>query len=363
MLKLPTYQELSKEQDTINNLPLSGTHLVVGPPGTGKTVIAIYRAEMCKRAKLSSQFIVYNNTLRQYLDTAIREKDINGQTLTYHSWFGKWYWRNFHKYPPQTERYKYDWQQIHENISRQKNYDVFDHLIIDEGQDFSKEFYLVIRQIAKNVSVFADENQRLNESNSTIDEIKSFLGAPNIHSLSRNYRNSLPIAEFARQFYVGLKTGIPDLPVRIGSKPRLFLKRDFNEQIALIARIANNNPDNSIGVFVKTQDQQKIFLNQLNRKVKGCVQTYMYNDDDHKTIDFCKNGIIILTYKSAKGLEFDNVFLPNLDTLRSDANEYDQKMEFYVLLSRARNELNLMCDGDNIPQFMRFIPDTLYQKV
>ena len=40
MLKLPPYQELSKEQDTINNLPLTGTNLVVGPPGTGKTTLA-----------------------------------------------------------------------------------------------------------------------------------------------------------------------------------------------------------------------------------------------------------------------------------------------------------------------------------
>ena len=34
MLKLPSYQQLSKEQDAIYNLPLTGSYLVMGPPGT-----------------------------------------------------------------------------------------------------------------------------------------------------------------------------------------------------------------------------------------------------------------------------------------------------------------------------------------
>lgn len=41
---LPKYSELTDQQRVIVNLPLDKNHLVTGAPGTGKSVIAIYRA-------------------------------------------------------------------------------------------------------------------------------------------------------------------------------------------------------------------------------------------------------------------------------------------------------------------------------
>lgn len=41
--KLPKYSDLTDEQRVIVNLPLDKNHLVTGAPGTGKSVIAIYR--------------------------------------------------------------------------------------------------------------------------------------------------------------------------------------------------------------------------------------------------------------------------------------------------------------------------------
>ena len=363
MFKLPAYQELSKEQDTINNLPLDGRHLIVGPPGTGKTVIAIYRAEMCKKKSMSSQFIVFNHTLRQYLNTAVSEKKVESQTTTYHSWFYSWYARNFHDNVPQISDYNPDWQAIHKNISKKTGYEKFDHLIIDEGQDLDKYFYLVLPQVANNITVFADENQRLHDTNSTIDDIKMFLGVNGTHNLTRNYRNSLPIAKIARCFYAGLPSGIPELPERKGSLPRLILGRDFYSQMDLIAQAANNYPDYSTGVFFKTQKEQKEALRALKARVKDSVnvQAYMYNHKNHKNINFNKNGVFILTYKSAKGLEFDTVFIPNLQKLRTDANVIDEKMTLYVLTSRARNFLYLLTSNDDIPGLMRSVPEDLYR--
>jgi len=40
---LPDIQELSKEQERARLLPMAGCHLIVGGPGTGKSVLALLR--------------------------------------------------------------------------------------------------------------------------------------------------------------------------------------------------------------------------------------------------------------------------------------------------------------------------------
>ena len=41
--KLPGVQDLNKDQDSVLMLPKEGMHLVVGGPGTGKSVVALLR--------------------------------------------------------------------------------------------------------------------------------------------------------------------------------------------------------------------------------------------------------------------------------------------------------------------------------
>ena len=41
--ELPGIQDLSKEQEAARALPSEGQHLIVGGPGTGKSVLALIR--------------------------------------------------------------------------------------------------------------------------------------------------------------------------------------------------------------------------------------------------------------------------------------------------------------------------------
>ena len=42
--ELPGIQDLNKEQEAVRALPTEGQHLIVGGPGTGKSVLALIRA-------------------------------------------------------------------------------------------------------------------------------------------------------------------------------------------------------------------------------------------------------------------------------------------------------------------------------
>jgi DNA helicase II / ATP-dependent DNA helicase PcrA len=53
--------------------------------------------------------------------------------------------------------------------------------------------------------------------------------------------------------------------------------------------------------------------------------------------------VTVLCFASAKGLEFDAVFLPELQTVPvDDQNELVTKMNLYVMVSRARTHLFLL---------------------
>lgn len=359
---MPVYQDLSKEQDVITNLPLSGRHIVVGPPGTGKTVVALYRAELWRNRGDDAQFIVYNKTLNQYLSLAIDEKGLNDHSATFHSWFAKWYYHNFHRNVPQIQQYVYDWDRVLENVGRKGDkIPRVKNLIIDEGQDFPREMYTVLSLITENITVFADENQRITANNSTIRDIRNALGVQKTHKLTRNYRNTRQIAEFASQFYAGLPTGVAELPTRKGPLPYLLVNQDISSEIKLIEQYAMANRNKQIGVFVKTTDKQKEFYKHLAAiDWDISVQMYKSGSKTHGKLDFQKNGIFLLCYPSTKGLEFDTVFYPDLDEWRTDGNPDIEKMQFYVLTSRARNELIMMSKDEDVPKFMQHIPESHY---
>src|SRR5438093_13327834 len=106
-MRLPSYQDLSKEQDRINDLPIDGRHLVVGAPGTGKTVMGLYRAAMLKRVRRRARLLMYSRLLTQYTQNAADELLLDGTVETFHRWFYEFYYRNYGRRPTELEPYRY----------------------------------------------------------------------------------------------------------------------------------------------------------------------------------------------------------------------------------------------------------------
>lgn len=367
MFTIPAYQDLSAEQDIVYSLPLEGMHLVIGPPGTGKTIMAIYRASQFQAAGLSSQFFVYNKTLQQHVEQTTGRQGIACASVTFHSWFWTFYRSEFRRRPPEIEPFVYNWNQIYQQLARKgTGLPKLDNIIIDEGQDFPQEFYVAMLMLARNVTVFADENQRITATQSTIQEIRECIGAREVLKLTRNYRNTEPIARFSRYFYSDLQSGMPELPKRQGPKPRLFHLTDVDDQVERIVTHVLNYPDRQVAVFVRTGNQRDMLYNLIRKRlrergIKSSVQKYESGNRRHSQVDFLKSGVFVLAYASAKGLEFDTVFLPLLDQNGVNRNPETEKMHYYVLTSRARQELYLLTGSDTVPSFMEDAPERLYQ--
>jgi superfamily I DNA/RNA helicase len=364
-MRLPSYQDLSKEQDRINDLPADGRHLVIGPPGTGKTVMALYRAAMLKKRRRKSMLLMRSRLLKQYTVNAAEDLLLDGQVETYDSWLGSFFFRNYRRYAPQLRQFVYDYEEILATVAKNPpKPGAITDLLVDEGQDLQKEFYILTSVIAPHVTVFADENQRLTDTNATVVEIKTYGKFPEPQKLTRNYRNTVEIARLAAEFYTGLKSGIPDLPTRAGELPTLRAWPSRTAFIENLRRYEKTNSDLSIGVVAPTGKSRDRIARMLGTETVNPVQVYVGGKGkDAVKVDFERSGIIVVHYQSAKGLEFDTLFAPDLDEFMGGVHTPETKMTLYVLFSRARDHLHISYVGHDEPAVLSLIPRHLVEEL
>lgn len=260
--------------------------------------------------------------------------------------------------PPMLEKYVFDWEQMNELFfdANEENIEDWGHLIIDEAQDFPPAMFKFLRDVVHDlpnggITILADENQRLHSGqNSSIDEIRNNLKVKpdNEFKLTQNFRNTKEIAEFSNQFYVGLQSGKASLPSRSGSKPKLIKAPDRDAQISYIRNFLQFRGAQEVGVIVDSDRDMKFFVGALKDALPNYLIQY-YSSKEPKLSEkllFDSEGqgvLTVLNRKSCKGLEFDIVFLPELQNYNiDDDNETAFKMNMYVSCSRARTDLVLM---------------------
>ena len=68
-MRLPTYDEISRDDEQLNvyETPFDESLFVVGPPGSGKTVLAVHRAQMLANAGNTVVLITYSRMLRRLI--------------------------------------------------------------------------------------------------------------------------------------------------------------------------------------------------------------------------------------------------------------------------------------------------------
>jgi superfamily I DNA/RNA helicase len=276
--------------------------------------------------------------------------------------------------PPTIKKYVFDWEQMNELFfdADENNIEDWGHLIIDEAQDFPPAMYRFLRDVGRDlpqggITILADENQRLySGQNSSIDDIRKNLKvkADNEFKLTQNFRNTKQIAEFSNQFYVGLPSGKANLPSRSGSRPKLIHAADRDAQVKYICNFLQFRGAQEVAVIVDSERDMEFFMNALEAALPSySIQHYSSKKpslSEELIFDNEGQGVLtILNRKSCKGLEFDIVFLPELQNYNiDDDSETTFKMNMYVMCSRARTDLVLMMSqGHNAEApIMAFLP-------
>lgn len=358
---LPGIQDLSKEQEDARALPKQGQHLIIGGPGTGKSVLALLRSRRHQQDKDDYVFLVYNKLLNQ------ASRQLFGMELCSQQW-NSWFMNTFRAVtevvvpmlPPGGNGWQgIDWVQASEIIAALPHHEEVKRpfLIIDEGQDMPPEFYQTLANLEfENFYVVADQNQQIvPDQNSTRQDIQNGLGiAPgDVIELQDNYRNTHPIARLAREFYTGNPASPPpELPNRPSTiRPILYTYKqsDFQNLIVRILKNSDMAPEKLIGLIApnnKTRERYFEALMQTKVTVKfdnGPPVVLTYLSGSSPDIPFNEGGIMVINAQSCKGLEFDTVFLADINQHYFDAQNPDQtKRLFYVMVARAKEKVIML---------------------
>lgn len=361
---LPGIEELNKDQDKVLRLPQDGQFLVVGGPGTGKSVVALLRT-LKYQIDNKYLFLTYNHVLRAATIQCIKSQ-IKSDTAW--SWYYKLLYGLTNEFVPETDDYKPDYEkiiQIFDEFDLEKAKDFY--LIIDEGQDMPQGYYDSLMTLGyENFFIVADQNQQITDENSSRQELTDMLGlnVEDVIELRTNYRNDTPIALFAKYFYTDKASPPPDIPDRPSlDTPFLYEYELVDSCVEMMLREADRDNSKLIGLIVATDTKRDDYVKRLNRidisraNEKPLISSYKQSDKGNVNIDFGQGGIVVLNDQSVKGIEFDVVFIV-LDGFKLfQNNTHSMKKRLYVMTSRAKKKLVLFkgisCDkavSDLLPE-------------
>jgi len=237
-----------------------------------------------------------------------------------------------------------------------KDKGIVNYLIIDEGQDFSIEDYKTnfISQAKKSITIFGDTSQQLYKQRGTsIDNIQSNFKYA-LKNLLFNYRIPKTIAKIAQKIPVPnldlitqnrKNNGNSDFP----SFPKPIVKKCNSEDDELkfiLNRIETEGMDD-VAILLSNNDVIEKVHKLFSDKGIGTQVRYTIDLPENRaagiypmfrsvdTLDFTNHDLpCILTFHSAKGTEFDNVFIPFAD----DDNKLDRNA-FYVAVTRSSSKV------------------------
>ena len=339
--------ELDDDQIKVLMATLDKSCIVSGCAGSGKSVLALIKAQRIQRELGNDyQIIVFTKALSRYMNEGRKALGLTKQ-FTHH----------------------YDWQ-------KKKGCPSSKYVIVDEIQDFSAaEIREFIRATRANFFFFGDSAQSIyngmRQNDGTIkhtipvDDIRMMIpearGAKTF-SLYRNYRLPKPVARVVQS--VGVDLDAYDEATYKSSEnaiPRFLAYDNEDTQISAISRIITEGELEDVAILLPHNGDVKRVYNKLT--ALGGNYELKYSDrrdfrNGQESLDFSTTNPKVMTYHSAKGLQFEAVFLPLVEQYPNSDTTSDRKA-LYVAMTRTYRYLYVMYSG-SLPKPLENVATNLY---
>ncbi|WP_025822352.1 3'-5' exonuclease [Shewanella marina] len=272
-----------------------------------------------------------------------------------------------------------DWNDLALIFSKEK-FDDINIAIVDEAQDFSaNQLKAITKQLAdvNFTTIVLDTNQKIYKRGFTWREAGIDIKETSYARLERNYRNTIEIAKFASKLIENSLITIDDdgtLPKldeirRNGPKP-IVIEGRFRRQMEYVFEYLSSHVDLSNESVGFLHAKGGGWFDELKKTLtrKGLEFVEITGESYWPPAD---TNIALSTIHSAKGLEFDYVFIVGLEdrhfSFASDDNEDVDYSTVIKLLSmaitRAKENVIISYNNTSKPSFLKHLDDSTYEMV
>ncbi len=214
-------------------------------------------------------------------------------------------------------------------------FDSIKHVVIDEMQDYSYIHFEIIKRMFPEcqMTILGDINQVLvKREKNVLDVLKKIFPNSHIEKINKAYRSTFEITTFASKL-----ADIKDIEPfdRHGKNPEIIPCFSQSAEFEQIKKICQRpeNADKNIAIICKTVKAAESIYNNLKNTMYNLNLCVKENSN-------LKNGVTIITAFLAKGLEFDAVIVPDVDT-ENYADDIDRQI-LYISITRALHRLYIL---------------------
>jgi superfamily I DNA/RNA helicase len=176
------------------------------------------------------------------------------------------------------------------------------------------------------------------------------------YDLTENYRNTVQIEKLAKIFGNNYTANSITLnkytATRNGEKPILYKSSSIQDTVNNIIDFYLNHPNTFISVLMPRMSSgykdlfmsYKTAFEEAISKSSRKPNFFYYFGGEKNIPNFEKSGIYLMTFKNSKGLEFDYVYLIEMNNANACLTQSIDRNGVYVALTRARENAFIVYD-------------------
>lgn len=349
--------KLDQDQSGILSLSLDEDHLVIGPPGSGKTNLLLLRANYVSKVTPNILVVVFGRTLREFLFRGAGQYQFDHDRLKTSA---RCFYEILREYGREAPSGELPYEEVRKELvervrALRAGLDTppLDAVFLDEAQDFLPDEIAVFKSLAKRFFAVADSRQQLYRGGSSLSHLED---SCKVHKLRHHYRNGVNICRLADSIGKGMPSYDSTRPTCKYSEDTIpssfnWFELDFDAQVKSIVESIQIEvkafPNEMLAVICpRNSDVNRMHAALMSTTIANLIvrqsSTEGYSNFDPLT------PVCLTTMHGCKGLEFRAVHGAMLESLRRFPL---QRNMIFTLTTRAKTTLKLY--GDPIPPFLK----------